>query len=190
MINYFGPSSCTRPCVLPAYEKTGRFVIEPKFDGMFCMIEVDSFGSFNFFTRGHRRISDTFTSSLRDLKISELKDSMFLCELEALRPWSKKRVAERSYTIADVYDVFMLHNRDVRKESFEKRRTILAETMSIDSRFLKVVEQSDKNFLSFYERFRNLGYEGCVLKEKNANGFSHNKDGKVKTQIKVKEFGE
>ena len=191
MIEYYGPLKCSRPAALQLYEDTGKYIIEPKFDGMFCIIEVDAHGVPDFFTRGHHRISRTFTSPLSELKFPFLlRNSTLLGELEALRHWSIERNKKRGFSLIDLYDIFRLSNKDLRDVRHAVRYDILYRIFpDIKSKHASLVEQSDSHFVEFFERYKKLGYEGCVLKEKNANALECKKDGHTTTQIKVKEFG-
>jgi hypothetical protein len=186
------PDSLVRPSALTAYEEMGNYCLEPKIDGSWCELRIEK--TPRFISSGDRE----FASGFIDKQITSivlpnsLLGTRILCELETHTAWSTKRRASRGHTIAHLYAITQLRNKDIRTLPYQENRKILEDihaTLNDDvKRFLFLMLQVRESFVSNYTRFKNnICWEGAVLKRLDKN-IVPQKSGRLKGWIKVKDF--
>lgn len=186
-IEYFGPKNCIRPSILAEYEKTGKYVFQRKFDGCWGEIAVDSDGSCSFFARSNNVFSRNELGVLLNLNLKEFKNSILIGEVEVKRQWSLKRTALRGYPIVDIHDIKMFNDYSFITTPWYERNNCLLKTAR-PNKYIHIVHSYLNLFEEEFQKIRDEGFEGAVLKKIDSTFKNHDREGKTLDWIKVKDF--
>ncbi|PIQ70112.1 DNA ligase [Candidatus Shapirobacteria bacterium CG03_land_8_20_14_0_80_40_19] len=167
-------------------EKLGKIAVEPKYDGTRLQVHLRKQGV-SIFTRNLENVTHMFPDIVQALKKEvKVEEAIFDGEGLGIDPKTKKYLPfqetikrKRKHNIAStakeiplkyfVFDILYENGESLIKEPFEKRRKILAQTVSAKGKVICLSPQiltSDPNKLRQYhdEQIKN-GLEGIVAKK-------------------------
>lgn len=196
---YLGPGIEVMPDMLHKYE-TGDWILEPKIDGMWCMLEVAEKGQPHVLNSRDAKTGPIMGSNLGDLHLQPLPfppGTILVGELEAATQAAKSHVDEQGFRRLHVFDIpifgsgamfksMTLHKRrkamhDV-YEKFQKRSSV-----DVLERF-PLLPLYTENFQYEYDRVVGEGGEGVVLKRLDSTYQTKRADGKTDAWLRCKKW--
>lgn len=198
MKEYLGPDKEIEPDVLSKYEN-GSWIIEPKIDGMWCMLTVGSpkDGVPHVLTSRDARTSALSGSSLGDLHTIDLPlpvGSIIVGELESATQYAKEKVTKQGYRRLHLFDVVRAGQNDMRGLKWYERRAWLddlganlQQEEKTAARF-PVLPYQQTGFRDYYDHMVACGEEGVVLKNKHSTYITNRSDGKTDLWLRCKRW--
>ena len=187
---YFGPSGELTEEDLGVYERQGGWVLEPKYDGMWCALLVGE--NEHVLTSRDARTGPISGSNRGDLHLQPLPGlagTVLIGELEAATQASKEIVEARGFRCLRVFDIAKLNSVDLRDKPWSFRRALLEELApSLSDRFL-LTPYYERGFVDFYRRFlEDENGEGVVIKKTTSTLRSKRSDGKTSDWLRCKRW--
>lgn len=194
---YLGPDKNLDPPALDKYEKKGGYILEPKADGMWAMLEVKSpkDGEPHVLNSRDARTGPISGANLGDLHMADLRfpaGTILVGELEAATQHAAEQVAQNGYRRFFLFDMPRYGADDLRGASLRDRRVLLNEacenglkTKSVCDRFL-ILPLIRKNFRDAYQQLVEGGMEGIVLKKETSKYRTNRSDGKTDNWLRCK----
>lgn len=187
---YVGAGGIIDPKELSQYED-GRYVAEPKWDGMFASIEI---GEAANVLRSRDTIEGRVIDGDRGGGIDSLAlpmpGTVVIGELEAASQAATEAVAARGHRKMFVYDVLRAAGDSVAESSWEKRREILEEwygMLTANARQLvELTPYRRTGFAAFFEEIVASSGEGLIIKNVGTCAVPTRLDGKIDSWFKCK----
>lgn len=188
---YIGAGEFCRPDDLDAYEKTGLYVAELKYDGMFVSVEVGQTGNL-------LRSRDTVEGRpITDDRVVGFTDAVLPCpgavvigELEAATESATQAALKRGYRKVYVYDVVRVPGGCPTGLPWTMRRSWLEKwhaTLTPENQCkFELSPTRYGGFRAWFDEVEVAGGEGLVLKLKTSTAKPTRLDGKIDTWIKCK----
>lgn len=191
---YCGPKLDGSRTDLQKLENYGNRIAERKKDGRWCALHVDHFGpnKHKFESRAGNDHDGSLIHGLKNIDLSTLgKDTILIGELESGTEASNKRFAKLGYRRVWLFDVVLVRGHDLRKMILSERRTLLRKTVWnmvpwATKQFIPLVEDTDRDFIKFYDSTLQDGDEGVVVKRLDLSGWSYRSSGKTDDWVRVK----
>lgn len=195
--HYLGPKLDIESDVLAKYEASGKWIAEPKIDGMWARMTVGrpNEGRPNMLTSRDANTGSLSGSNLGDLGSILLpwpEGTVVVGELEAATEWATRRANAQGYRAFHLFDVTRIGDHACRTLPWAKRRELL-DTMSAqlsdvaESRF-QLLPYTAKGFRSFYDTVIENDGEGVVLKRADSLYQVSNADGKADFWVRCKRW--
>jgi hypothetical protein len=192
---YLGPDKEIRPEDLDKYEAEGGWMIQPKVDGMWCCLTVANTMQGEVHTLKSR---DARTPPIMDDKAGDLPETelflpegtILVGELEAASQWATEQAEANGYRKLYCFDIVRLGDEDLRHLTTEERHARLEKALHIltgpaEHRF-PIVPYFTNKFRERYDRWIELGFEGCVIKRMDSLYQTHRMDGKTDLWLRCK----
>lgn len=186
------PDKCLRPSSLDLFEEQrDRWILEPKIDGSWCLLEINEKGRARYTTSSGNLFTKNVLKNLNNVTFSrELRDSSFICELETHTNWSVTRSLARGYVIGHIHTLLTLQGESFVLRPYRESKAKLSEIFRffIGTPFV-LGKSAHKDFVSAFKSFtKDVCYEGAVIKRLDMN-ILPTKNGRLKHWYKIKEFG-
>jgi ATP-dependent DNA ligase len=205
---YLGPDEELKPEDLDRLEATGKYIVQPKIDGMWCMMEVRNprEGRPHFLKSRDARTPAIDGSEAGDLGAIDLglpEGTILIGELEASSQWGTDQALARGYRRLHLFDLVKLVGPgiapgaslhvDLRDHTTEQRYRTLTELHGklcaavelFESRFPLVPSYGDR-FRARYDEWVAQGFEGLVAKTRDSLYRTSRLDGKLDAWKRVK----
>ena len=192
-MGYFGPKDLIRPEALLAFEQTGKYILEPKIDGIFAELTIGSPNQ--FISKNDNPIRKSLLDGLELLSFpAELCGSVFLCEVETGTEWATKRRRDRGHTLLWIHSIIRLGSKLYRDVPYLQNKQKLQEIYNsfnpeLKKRAILVTYDTDDFYRNYRRIQRDICYEGAVLKNITIGMIGENSQGKTWAWKKVKDFG-
>lgn len=196
--NYSGPKKDINPKDLGTYEAVpsffpgmpGRWVLEPKLDGMWVEVCVEKY-ALSFKSRRSIEPETVYTEGLSNIRLPLPVGTIFCGELEAGTDRATKAFESSGFYSLHLFDIIQLGEESLRdKPQYERRQTleflykeIQFLTMHIPGR-IQLVPSMSNLFAQRYDYYVKNGGEGVVLKDITAPYSS----GKTDNMVRCKEW--
>lgn len=193
---YLGPDSQVMPDELDKYENQGDWVLEPKHDGMWCMLQVLPDGTNLLKSRDARTPSITGSNAdgLDKLATGLPPGTVLVGELEASTQAAKDTVDTKGYRSFHVFDMPQYGAVDMRSEVWSVRRTMLTHVLAQlhESELLRqrlpLTPTVVRDFRKAYDEMTAAGMEGIVLKRIDSTYRTARSDGKTNVWLRCKKW--
>lgn len=195
---YIGPKLDIEPQDLDKYEKTGKWIAEPKIDGMWARMIVGApeKGRPHILTSRDANTAAISGANLGDLATVQVpwpEGAILVGELEAATEWATLEAQKKGYRTFHIFDLAELAGRSTALIPWNDRRELLnmmmlsLETDLQRSRF-NPLPVSDACFRKFYDGVVDAGGEGIVLKAIKSPYSVANADGKADFWVRCKRW--
>jgi ATP-dependent DNA ligase len=185
---YLGPDLEIKVDDLDKFEKQGKWIIEPKHDGMWVMLAVGDPAKGKLHTLKSRdaktgTVGGANAGDLVEVPLPLPEGSILVGELEAATETSTKLFAKYGHRRVHLFDFPKGPGGDHRKLAWTGRREMLKLAYAAfddhaKSRF-PIVQAYEDKFRERYEAWLEAGLEGCVLKRKDSVYWTPRSDGKT-----------
>lgn len=194
---YLGPDSEIQAEDLDKYEDEGGWVLEPKVDGMWSMLEVNN-KSGHFMKSRDARTPEigSVADELREIKLVVPEKTIFAGEFEGATQWATQTSEASGFKRDHLFDVPRIGDDDIRSWPWFRRRPKLEELYAsmmkghddrVKTRFL-LVPYYEKDFRRVYDETIRDGFEGVVLKRKDSTYQTSRSDGKTDEWLRCKRW--
>jgi hypothetical protein len=195
---YLGPGVEVMPDMLHKYE-TGDWLMEPKIDGMWCMLEVAKEGRPHVLNSRDAKTGPIMGSNLGDLHLQPLPfppGTILVGELEAATQAAKAHVDEQGFRRLHVFDVPMLGGLRYGAGPLRERRRHIKrfyerfkkESSSDVLERFPLLPFYTENFQYEYDRITGEDGEGVVLKHLDSTYAAKRADGKTEAWLRCKKW--
>jgi hypothetical protein len=193
---YTGPGvNLKRPDELIEYEERGGYIIQPKIDGMWASLVVDSKTENELSSRDASTgpIVGENAGDLNEMKLPVPDGTVLIGELEAATQWATKQAKTRGFRRLHLFDVARLGSDDCRDMPWTDRNKLLMEVHAVLVRAklaerLPLVPHFNREFLPLYQRWIGEGFEGCVVKHVDSTALPTRLDGKIREWARCKKM--
>jgi ATP-dependent DNA ligase len=186
---YCGPKRMILPAELPAFEKTGMYVIEEKMDGNWCLIGVGDGRIINLKSRVGIDFEGVESEGLMGLPLFQFENKWSGTLAGELVPdmVNGRQIGTRRLYL---FDLMEMGQTDIRMRPWTFRRMELEQLYFSFSETVKariqLLHPREDNFLQFYQETLARKGEGVVIKHKRSLYNPVNADGKIEDWLRCK----